>query len=35
MFQEYTLEKIVSQEWRDWLYSEIMGAMSFEAYDTE
>ncbi|XP_076169872.1 N-acetyltransferase 9-like protein isoform X2 [Ptiloglossa arizonensis] len=35
IFQEYTFEKIVNQEWKDWLYSEIMGAISYKVYNEE
>ncbi|XP_076649534.1 N-acetyltransferase 9-like protein isoform X2 [Halictus rubicundus] len=31
VFQECTLEKVVHQEWREWLYSEIM-TMNYDVY---
>ncbi|XP_076683786.1 N-acetyltransferase 9-like protein isoform X3 [Andrena cerasifolii] len=34
-FEEYTLEKIVDQDWRDWLHSEINGTISYKIYDEE
>ncbi|XP_015436986.1 PREDICTED: N-acetyltransferase 9-like protein [Dufourea novaeangliae] len=35
VFEEYTLEKNVNQEWREWLYSEIMGVISYDVYKEE
>ncbi|XP_076623489.1 N-acetyltransferase 9-like protein isoform X2 [Colletes latitarsis] len=35
IFQEYTFEKVVNQKWRDWLYSEITGAICYKVYNEE
>ncbi|XP_071878844.1 alpha/beta-tubulin-N-acetyltransferase 9 isoform X4 [Bombus fervidus] len=36
VFQEYTFEKIVNQDWIDWLYSDTnMDIITYEEYDKE
>ncbi|XP_076248964.1 alpha/beta-tubulin-N-acetyltransferase 9-like [Calliopsis andreniformis] len=35
VFQECTLGKTVSQDWRDWLCSEIKGTINYEVYNEE
>lgn len=36
IFQEYTLEKMVNQDWIVWLYSETtMNAITYDVYDKE
>lgn len=36
VFQEYTFEKIVNQDWIDWLYSNTnMDIITYEEYDKE
>ncbi|XP_053995134.1 N-acetyltransferase 9-like protein isoform X3 [Hylaeus volcanicus] len=35
IFQEYTLEKVVNQEWKDCLYSKIMNTIIYEVYNEE
>ncbi|XP_076764620.1 N-acetyltransferase 9-like protein [Xylocopa sonorina] len=35
IFQEYTFEKVVDQDWKDWLYSKTMGTVNYEVYANE
>ncbi|KOC61475.1 N-acetyltransferase 9-like protein [Habropoda laboriosa] len=35
IFQEYTFEKVVTQDWKNWLCFEIMSAISYEIYNKE